>query len=171
MNVYDAILTKRAIRKFTDEPLPDDVIYKILNAGRRSQSSKNTQPWNFVAVRDRALMQQIAATRQNLHHVTEAALCVAFVTENKEETSDFSSVAFDLGQAAAYMQLAAQGFGVGSALGTVHEKAAVHQMLGLPDNMGCTMLISFGFPAPEEQRPLKPHGRRPLDEVVHWDKW
>jgi hypothetical protein len=45
MNVSDAIRLKRAVRKFQDKPLPDDVVLAILNAGRRSQSSKNTQAW------------------------------------------------------------------------------------------------------------------------------
>ena len=53
MNVSDAIRLKRAVRKFQDKPLPDDVIHAILNAGRRSQSSKNTQAWQFIAIRDK----------------------------------------------------------------------------------------------------------------------
>ena len=49
MNVSDAIRLKRAVRKFQDKPLPEDVIQAILNAGRRSQSSKNEQTWQFIA--------------------------------------------------------------------------------------------------------------------------
>ena len=61
MNVQDAIRTKRAVRQFQDQPLPDDVIQAILNAGRRAQSSKNTQPWTFVLVTEREQLARLAA--------------------------------------------------------------------------------------------------------------
>ena len=53
MHVYEAVNQKRAIRQFSDQPLPDDILVRILNAGRRSGSSKNNQPWHFVVLRDR----------------------------------------------------------------------------------------------------------------------
>ncbi|MGZ9220988.1 MAG: nitroreductase family protein, partial [Anaerolineales bacterium] len=60
MNVSDAIRTKRAVRKFQDKPLPEDVIHAILNAGRRSQSSKNEQTWQFVAIRDKSILTPLS---------------------------------------------------------------------------------------------------------------
>src|SRR2546427_9833032 len=60
MTVSELIRTKRAVRQFTDEPLPEEAIRSILNAGRRAQSSKNTQPWHFIAIRDRATLRQRA---------------------------------------------------------------------------------------------------------------
>ncbi|MBN2147484.1 MAG: nitroreductase family protein [Anaerolineales bacterium] len=56
MNVSEAIRLKRAVRKFTDQPLPEEVILAILNAGRRAQSSMNTQPWHFIAITDKATL-------------------------------------------------------------------------------------------------------------------
>ena len=64
MNVSDAIRLKRAVRKFQDKPLPDDVVYAILNAGRRSQSSKNTQTWRFIAIRDKVILKELSAMRR-----------------------------------------------------------------------------------------------------------
>jgi nitroreductase len=54
MDVSEAIRLKRAVRKFTPDPLPEEVIFAILNAGRRAQSSKNAQPWQFIAITDKA---------------------------------------------------------------------------------------------------------------------
>jgi nitroreductase len=54
MNVSEAIRLKRAVRNFKDEPLSDEAVYAILNAGRRSQSSKNTQPWQLIAIREKS---------------------------------------------------------------------------------------------------------------------
>jgi nitroreductase len=48
MNVSEAIRMKRAVRQFADRPLPEEIVLAILNAGRRAQSSKNTQPWHFI---------------------------------------------------------------------------------------------------------------------------
>ena len=55
MNIAEAIRTKRAIRKFREEPLSEEIVKIILNAGRRSQSSKNTQAWQFIAIRDKSV--------------------------------------------------------------------------------------------------------------------
>ena len=60
MNVSDAIRLKRAVRKFQDKPLPEDVIHAILNAGRRSQSSKNEQGWQFIAIRDKDILKALS---------------------------------------------------------------------------------------------------------------
>src|SRR5512143_1875363 len=60
MNVLDAIRLKRAVRKFQEKPLPEDVVKTILNAGRRSQSSKNEQTWQFIAIRDKSILKALS---------------------------------------------------------------------------------------------------------------
>ena len=74
MNVSDAIRTKRAVRQFQDKPLPEDVVHAILSAGRRSQSSKNTQPWQFIAIRDKVLLKALSETGTYAGHLAGAAL-------------------------------------------------------------------------------------------------
>ena len=103
MHVWEAIQSKRAIRQFRDEPLQPDHIERILNAGRRSQSSKNSQPWHFIAVEDKARLAQIAELGAGMGHVAGAALCIVIVVpiENERTLWHF----FDSGQSAAYMQL------------------------------------------------------------------
>ena len=56
MNVIEVIRTKRAVRKYRDEPLPEDIVHTILHAGRRAQSAKNDQLWHFLAIRSRATL-------------------------------------------------------------------------------------------------------------------
>ncbi len=60
MEVSQAIRMKRAVREFTDEPIPDDQLETVINAGRRAQSSKNTQPWHFIVVRDREILADLS---------------------------------------------------------------------------------------------------------------
>jgi nitroreductase len=170
MEVWDAIRTKRAVRKFTDRPLPDDVAQRILDAGRRAQSSKNSQPWHFIAVRDRATLQQLSQTGDFMGHVAGAALCVVIVTPVPAD--DYFKVTFDCGQAASYMQLAALEMGVGACLGTVYHPEQVRALLGHPHDMHTPFVISFGYPVLDQGRQGAGRaGRRPFDEVVHWEKW
>ena len=170
MDVYEAIRTKHATRKFADRPVPDEAIRRIVNAGRRAQSSKNTQPWHFVVVRDREALRQLSACGTYAGHLRGAAFAVVYVS------SDPAArwwIAFDLGQAAGYMQLAAWEAGVGSCIATFHEPEKVRPILGIPAGMVSHLALSFGYPAPGGRRPdvVQKGGRRPLDEVVHWERW
>jgi nitroreductase len=170
MNVYDAIRAKRAVRQFLDKPLPDDVATTILNAGRLSQSSKNTQPWHFIAVRDRSKLEALSKTGTWAGHLAGAAMGVAIVTPAPDEK--FQTM-FDAGQAAAYMQLAAWELGVGSCLASIYEPEQAQAILGFPAEWHLRIAISFGYPVPEATapRPPRPDGRKSFDEVVHWDGW
>src|SRR2546429_686323 len=113
MTVSELIRTKRAVRQFTDEPLSEEAIRSILNAGRRAQSSKNTQPWHFIAIRDRATLRGLAECGVYAGHLAGAPFAVALISSSAES--------FDLGQAAAYMQLAAWDLGIGSCIASMWE--------------------------------------------------
>jgi len=170
MNVSDAIRLKRAVRKFQDRPLPNDVIHAILNAGRRSQSSKNEQGWRFIAIRDRSILEELSKTGAYAGHLAGAALGVAIVTPNPD--GKFQDL-FDAGQAAAYMQLAAWELGVGSCLASIYEPDLARQILGFPSSWHLRIALSFGYPLDEEKLSSSPKkgGRKSLDEIVHWNKW
>src|SRR5512134_1120333 len=118
MYISDAIRTKRAIRKFREEALSEDVVKAILNAGRRSQSSKNEQGWQFIAIRDKSILKALSECGQWAGHLAGAALAVAILTP--EPTAKFQTM-FDAGQAAAFMQLAAWELGVGSVPASLYE--------------------------------------------------
>ena len=68
MNVNAAIRTKRAVRQFKDQSLPLEAVQAILNAGRRSQSSKNTQPWQFISIQDKAILKSLSQARSGDGH-------------------------------------------------------------------------------------------------------
>ena len=170
MKVHDAIRTKRAIRKFKEEALPEDVVKAILNAGRRSQSSKNEQGWQFIAIQDRSILKALSECGQWAGHLAGAALGVAILTP--EPTARFQTM-FDAGQASAYMQLAAWELGVGSVPASIYEPEKAREILGFPSEWHLRIALSFGYPVEEEKLSAAPKkgGRRPLDEVAHWDKW
>jgi len=170
MDVMDAIRKQRTIRKFADRPLEEALIREILNAGRRAQSSKNSQERHFVVVRDRDKLVKLSKMGPYSGHLAGAAMGVVIVTPGYEERP---SVLFDAGQAAAYMMLAAWARGTGSAITSIHESEQAKQLLGVPQELMVKYALSFGYPAdPEDaRRPPQQGGRKRLEEVVHWEEW
>ena len=104
MNVSEAIRMKRAVRDFSSKPITKDLVDSILNAGRRAQSSKNTQPWRFVAIQDKNILKALSKCGKGAGHLADAALAIAILTPDPTEKFQ---VMFDAGQSAANMQLAA----------------------------------------------------------------
>lgn len=170
MNVIEAIRTKRAVRNYRDDPLPDDIVRTILHAGRRAQSAKNDQPWQFLAIRDRAKLGALAETSPNIAYIAGAKLCVGLITPPPSQRPTFL---FDAGQAAACMQLAAWEIGVVSCLGTVWEHEKARALLGFPQDRHLDLLVAFGYPLPEDAQPRRSRqgGRKHLDDVVRWERW
>jgi nitroreductase len=170
MYVSEAIRTKRAVRQFLDKPLPDDATRAILNAGRRSQSSKNSQAWQFIAIREKSILKALSACGTWAGHLAGAALAVAILTPDPTEKFQ---VMFDAGQAAAFMQLAAWELGIGSCPASIYETEKAREILGFPAEWHLRIALSFGYPADETKLTAAPKkgGRLGLEDVVHWDRW
>ncbi|HWQ04007.1 MAG TPA: nitroreductase family protein [Longilinea sp.] len=170
MNVSKAIRLKRAVREFQTQPLDQDHRDAILNAGRRAQSSKNTQPWHFIAIQDRETLVSLSKLGPWADHLAGAALGVAIVHPDPAERFQ---IMFDVGQAAAYMQLAAWELGIGSCLASIYEPDKARDLLGFPPEYHLRICISFGYPLMNEKltQPPKAGGRQSFEQVVHWDRW
>ena len=168
MNVLEAIRTKRATRQFAVQSISDEQIRTVVDAGRRAQSSKNTQPWQFIVVRERAMLKALSEVGPYAGHLAGAAFGVALASP---DPAGRWSIAFDLGQAAAYMQLAAWELGIGSCIGSMYDPAKARELLGVPAELTIQVTLSFGIPAAAPAARPKLGGRLPLGEVVHWDKW
>jgi len=169
MSVSEAIRLKRAVRTFTNQPLAPADVLAILNAGRRAQSSKNTQAWNFVAVQRRETLAALGQCGEWAGHLAGAALGVVILTPDPAKYPFL----FDAGQAAAYMQLAGWELGIGSCMATVYEAEKVREILAFPPEWHALFAISFGYPAEAKKlvAPPKKGGRQPLEQIVHWDAW
>lgn len=165
--IYRLIRTKRAIRKFTDQPLPADVIREILDAGRLSESSKNDQPWTFIAITNRDTLTRLSQTGDYAGHLAGAAFAVAIV--GKADT--YTKYEFDFGRAAQNMMLTAHGRGIGSVIASIYHPDQARAILGFPADTTCETAISFGYPAEKIDQPPRKGGRRPFEDVVRWEKW
>ena len=169
--VWRAISRKRAIRRFAERPLDPDHLARILDAGRRAGSSKNQQRWSFVVVEDRERLRALAVVGPFAGHLAGASTGVALVTPSPNGAP--LSVMWDLGQASANMMLVAWELGIGSVPATVYEHDLARRILDYPEDRHCEYILSFGYPARPDDlvRPPKPGGRRPLDDLVHRERW
>jgi nitroreductase len=170
MDVSQAIHTKRAVRTFKDQPLPEEAIKAILNAGRRAQSAKNSQPWDFIVIKDKEKLKALSELGHFAGHLAGAALGVAIITPDPAQRF---SIMFDAGQAAAYMQLAGWELGIGSCPATIYEPDQARELLGFPENKHIRIALSFGYPQDEREISAPPQkgGRRSFDDSVRWETW
>jgi nitroreductase len=156
VDVYTAIASKRDERNYADRPIPEELVTRILDAGRLAGSSRNLQDWEFVVVSDRAALAETVYAPDN---VCAAALAVAIVCPR----------GFDTGRAAQNMMLAAWGDGIVSCPNGIRDAEAAERIVGAPP----AIVLSFGYPAkprdPESRPPEEWSGRanrKPLEEVV-----
>jgi nitroreductase len=173
MDVWTAISTRRSVREFADRPLEPAHLERILNAGRRAGSSKNSQRWDFIVCRERAHLRELAAVGPYAGHLAGAAVGIALVTPNPRDANSPLSVMFDLGQAAENMMLAGWELGIGSVPATVYDHEMARRLLGYPADRHCEYLLSFGYPQDPAilTAPSKRGGRHALSEIVHDERW
>jgi nitroreductase len=170
MNVLEAIRNKRAVRDYAPRPLSEDDVQTILRAGRRAQSSKNSQPWHFLVVQDHDTLMALSKMGDFTGPLTKAAMAVAILTPDPQANY---WVMFDAGQAAAYMQLAALEQGIGSCVVALHRPDPSRDLLGYPENLQLHAIIAFGYPTnPADLEPSsRAGGRQPLGEIAHFEHW
>ncbi len=169
MDTYQSILSLRSVRQFDlSRSIEEAALRRILQAGRMSGSSKDSQPWWFIVIRDRARLQALAKTGDYAQHLAGAAFAVAIVFDPK-----FYRGEFDSGRAVQNMMLAAWNDGLGSCIASMHREDECKAMLGVPHELRLQHIISFGYPLPPEQTiPAAPKRRRkPLDEIVMQERW
>jgi nitroreductase len=171
LDTLKAIRARRNVRQFTEQPIPEADLERILEAGRLAPSAKNWQPWDFVLVTDRGQLRRLAEVWWGGRHVAGAAAAIALVLPVLGEEEKRLVAQFDLGQTAAFIQLAAADLGVGCGHSSVGDQDLAREVLGLPEDREAALILDLGYPADRPLAPLKRHDRRPFDEVVHRGGW
>jgi nitroreductase len=170
METWDAIRARRNVREFADRPVPEEALDRMLEAGRRSPSASNWQPWDFVAVTDRADLERLATVWEGSAHIAGAAAAIAFVSPIPEDEFWRDRLHYDLGQATMAMMIVAADLGIGCCH-TGAESDLVRPIIGFPEDRICLYLMSLGYPLDRPLRPLSRLRRRTFDEVVHRGRW
>ena len=166
MDAYQAIIGKRDRRDYDSKSIPEDVLQRILQAGRMAGSSSNTQPFRFIVMRDQAAKDKLAPAGPGTAPLVKAPLAVVIVQERGRRE-------FDVGRAAQNMMVAAWAEGIHSCPIGLREEAIASAALGLPDDFVAAIGVAFGYPAPPDPNaPVRPNSRRlPMEEIVHLERW
>jgi nitroreductase len=171
METWDAITSRRATKEYDFKPLSESDLGRILEAARRAPSSRNDQRWDFVVIRDRGQLERISKVWQGAGHIADAAVAIGIVAPFSDDLRLTGSINYDLGQAAMSMMIAGADLGIGSRTASVHDYDLAAEVLGLPEDRRLTWLLGLGYPADRPLKPIKNPLRKPLEEIVHHDRW
>jgi nitroreductase len=171
METWDVIRARRNVRTFAAKPVPAADLERVLEAGRRAPSAMNRQHWDFVVCTSPTLLNELAEVWQWGKHVAGSAATVVLVLPEAAEERDRRLDEFDLGQAVMAMMLAAADLGIGSGHASVGDQALARRLLGIPEGYTCAYMLALGYPADRPLKPLDKPNRRPLEEVVHRERW
>ena len=161
MDVFEAIRTLLAVREYERRPIPDEVLGRILEAGRLSGSSGNKQPWQFVVAQNPETLRQLGATLSSGPYIAGAPLAIVVVVERKRVA--------DGSRAIQNMLLAAWAEGVGGNWVGFGKMEEVKQLLGIPEELDVLAVLPFGYPARAVGKGKKT--RKPLAEIAHRERW
>lgn len=193
MDVFEAIHSQRAMRRLKTDPVPDELIWKILDAAIRAPSGSNQQPWKFIVIRDPETKKRIgelylevwSSYRSGQPQQSEPDPTTARIYSSADHLANHmgeapvlilvTSVSSSaLGGASIFpavqnLMLAARALGLGTALTTMHRgrEAQVKELLGIPEEVETVALIPLGWPKGR----FGPTDRRPIEQVTYWDRW
>ena len=169
MDAMDAILSRRSIRKYTEQPVSDEIVKELLEAAMSAPSAGNEQPWHFVVIKEREILDEIPAFHpysQMLRHAPVAILVCGDETLEKYQGYWVQ----DCSAATQNILLAAQAKGLGAVwLGVypIEDRVAnLRKLLGIPEHVIPFSLISIGYPAEQ-----KPRSARYDDSRIHHNQW
>jgi nitroreductase len=163
MDTFTCIRTRRELRDYLDKPIPEECVQQILEAGRLAPSSKNSQPWHFIVVRDKATLRKISDLTPTGKHIADAPLAIAIVMDGAKLPE------IDGARATQNMVLAAWSLGIGSCWVTNFYEDGVKDLLDVPQRMKLVTVMPFGYPA--EPRTKRKKIRKPISEIVHYEKF
>lgn len=159
---------RRSIRRYRQEPVPAELVEQILEAGRWAPSASNRQPWEFIVVRNKEVLRQVAQHAAyyfiRMAHVEEAPLLIV-MCGNRQSRIYRQFLHEDVGLAGSQMMLQAKALGLGTCWIGALDRKAIANVLNVPDNLEIIGLLTVGFP---DEEPT-PRPRKALEEIVNYD--
>ena len=169
MDALEAIRTRRSIRKYQNKPVPEKLVQEILAAAMMAPSARNGQPWQFVVLDQRGLLDEIPKFHPYAEMVAEAPLAILVCGDVRLEGSP-GYWPIDCAAATQNLLLAAHALGLGAVWAGVYPREerieGFRRLLGLPDHVIPHSLVPLGYPA--ESRPSAPRYR--ADRIRH-NRW
>ena len=159
---------RRSIRRYRPDPVPDEMVGQLLEAGRWAPSASNRQPWAFIVVRDETVRQEVAQHAAYYFvrwaHVAQAPLLIVLCGDGRNRIYR-QFLHEDVGLAGSQIMLQAKALGLGTCWIGGLDRKAIASILKLPHHLEIIGLLTVGFPAEHPDPP----DRKPLADIVHYD--
>lgn len=169
MDVFEAIISRRSIRRYSGEKISDNIVENLLKAAMYAPSAVNRQPWHFVVFRDRSTMHAITEIHRNaiMLQQADAAILVCW-DETQQHDKGYGQV--DCAAATQNILLAAHGFGLGAVWVGIYPRenrmVSMSELFNLPGNIKPFSIISLGWPSEKKETPDR------FDRLkIHYEKW
>ncbi|MEM3407738.1 MAG: nitroreductase family protein [Nitrososphaerota archaeon] len=173
MDVFEAIKSRRSIRAFQEKEIPEEFIEKILDSARWAPSAGNTQPWEFIIVKDKELKMKLAEAAYGQYFIVEAPLVIVVCTNIRKSSSRYGSrgeTLYSIQDAAAATQnilLSIHALGLGACWIGAFSEEKVSLILNIPKYVRPVAILPIGYPA---EKPSPPSKRR-IDEITFFEKY
>ncbi len=167
MDVYDAVRTRLTVRTFKPDPVPDDVVVKILEAARVAPSSRNRQPWHLVVIRDRSMLREIGAIATSGRFAADAPMAVAVAMDRADRPE------LDAGRLLQQMELVAWAEGLGTCfvgLRVEEQNSKIKQVLEIPAAHELITVLPFGYRTDDIGTSGSRKTRKSLSDIAHREK-
>jgi len=164
VDAYQAIITKRDRREYAATPIPEDILHRILQAGRMAGSSSNSQPIRLVVLQDQKSRDALLPYGRGTAPIGRAPLVIAILLQKGARD-------FDVGRTAQNMMVAAWAEGIINCPVGIQDRDGAQKALGYPEDFDIAICIAFGYPNESDGALREPRPRMPLEELVHWEKW
>ena len=168
MEVYDAIMARRSVRAYEDKPIPDDILLKVLEAGRAAPSAINAQPWHFIVVKD-ASKREVLSKRMFTRFLAESPVVIVGCGERDKR---YHMV--DVSIAMQQMVLTATAMGLGTCWVGDFDDKVVCGLLKIPEKYNIVCLLAMGYPRDKLDlgaKLVRSRSRKKLDEIVSLDEF
>lgn len=169
MDFQELIRVRRSIRGYKPEPIPDDVLHRVLGAGRLAPTAANLQPFHLILVTDadmRARMKEVYAREW---FYSAPAIIVGCVDPAKawKRSDGFNAGELDVAIVMDHIILAAAEEGLGTCWVVAFDEAKAKELLGVPPDVRVIAMTSLGYPNSEP----RPFARKPIQELLHKERW
>jgi nitroreductase len=169
MSILDTIKERRSVRRYKPDPIPEEVVQRVLDAARLAPSGKNLQPWKFIVVRDESLKQRLVKACVGQAFIAEAPIVIvacAFPDNCYSRMGNYmKSWPVDVAIAVEHMMLQAKEEGLGTCWIGAFEEKEVKTLLNVPEEVRVLALTPLGLPA---EKPVS-RGRKKLEQIVSKD--
>jgi nitroreductase len=170
LDVFEAVRTRRSIRRYTDMPVEKEKLVQVLEAARLSPSACNNQPWDFIAVTDKAAKEKLFPAYSRDWFIDAPVIIVACSTPSAAWSRKGSEEYWKVDAAIAMQSLVlvAHELGLGTCWIGAFNEDKVKEALNIPEQVRVVAMTPLGYPA-EQKGPVK--DRKTMDKIVHYEHW